>query len=131
MENFFEGASQPPGEVGDALTAEEHVHLENILQEYKRGSAASPIHAATLKRFLLPLLREGLNPKMALNLLESVPRDWPHDHREIYYDFRLRRWMRILEPPSLEACLREHLENSLTRRQAYGHILRSLWRSLF
>ncbi len=116
---------------GFKASPQERTDMESVLDDI-RSTARFEIHGEpTLHRFLLPLLRSGMPVDAALRLVKSVPEEWPHDHREIHYDFRLQRWMRILEPPGLEESLREHWVHSVSRRQACGHILRSLWRSAF
>jgi len=70
----------------------------------------SPATAA----FLLPFAEAGLSADVMRRLAERLPPGWPHDHRELYFDFRLDRWMRHLEPPTLAECLDEYVRTAPT-----------------
>lgn len=63
-------------------------------------------------RFLLPLAEAGCPAAVLIRLAGKVPPGWPRDHRETYFDFRLDRWMRILEPLTLAECLEDYLRNA-------------------
>jgi hypothetical protein len=62
--------------------------------------------------FLLPLAEAGCPAALLIRLAGKIPPGWPRDHRETYFDFRLDRWMRILEPPTLAQCLDDYLRNA-------------------
>ncbi|MDB5103067.1 MAG: hypothetical protein JWP91_756 [Fibrobacteres bacterium] len=65
-----------------------------------------------LPLFLLPLAESGLTATQMVRLAGKVPDGFPLDHREIYFDFRLARWMRHIEPPTISQCLDEYMENA-------------------
>lgn len=65
-----------------------------------------------IRDFLLPFAEFGLDSSQMLGLLDKVPREWPLSHRDMYYDFRLARWQKHIEPPALADCLEEYMENS-------------------
>jgi hypothetical protein len=75
-----------------------------------------------LRDFLLPFTEFGLEAPHMLALLEKVPPDWPLDHREMYYDFRLARWQKHIEPPTLAGCLDEYLENSPSPAEGEAYV---------
>jgi hypothetical protein len=62
--------------------------------------------------FLLPLAEFGLTDIQMLRLAEKVPKGFVIDHREIYFDFRLDRWIKHIEPPTLFECLEEYLASA-------------------
>ena len=67
--------------------------------------------------FFLPMAEAGLSGSQMARLAEKVPSDWHKDHREIYFDFRLGRWLRHFEPPTLDQCLEDYLANAETPEQ--------------
>lgn len=83
--------------------------------------------AGAVRDFLLPFAEFGLDEARMLDLLDKLPEDWPLSHREIYYDFRLARWQRHVEPPTIAACLDEYLEHAPSREEGLAY-LRSQWR---
>lgn len=70
-----------------------------------------------LRGFLLPFAAFGMDPAQMLGLLEKLPEGWTPSHREIYFDFRLGRWQRHIEPPTLEECLEEHLASAASEAE--------------
>jgi hypothetical protein len=74
--------------------------------------------------FLLPLAEAGFPAAVLRRLAEKIPPGWPRDHRETYFDFRLDRWMRILEPPTLAECLEEHLRNAASPEEGMAFVKR-------
>ncbi|MBW8889493.1 MAG: hypothetical protein JF616_17185 [Fibrobacteres bacterium] len=62
--------------------------------------------------FLLPLAEAGFPAALMGRLAEKLPPGWPLDHRELYFDFRLDRWIRHLEPPTLAECLDEYVRTA-------------------
>ena len=101
--------------------------LDQVLEDLHSGPKApsgAPLRA--WPEFLLPLAEAGLEAETMLRLAGSVPLDWPLDHSRIYYDFRLGRWGRHLEPPTFEECLEEYLEHSESPQQAIA-FLRARW----
>lgn len=79
-----------------------------------------------LRDFLLPFTEFGLEAPHMLALLEKVPPDWPLDHREMYYDFRLARWQKHIEPPTIAELLDEYLENAPSETEGLEY-LRGVW----
>jgi hypothetical protein len=45
-------------------------------------------------------------------MMARLPLDASLDHAEIYFDFRLGSWMKILEPPTLPELLDEIVETA-------------------
>jgi hypothetical protein len=74
--------------------------------------------------FLLPLAEAGLPTSVLLHLAGKIPPGWPRDHRETYFDFRLDRWMRILEPPTLAECLEDYLRNATSPEAGMAYLRR-------
>lgn len=81
---------------------------------------------AVLRDFLLPFAAFGLDPAQMMTLLEKVPADCPLDHREIYYDFRLERWQKHIEPPTVAGILDEYADNAPTPEEGMAY-LRKQW----
>lgn len=77
-----------------------------------------------LRDFLLPFTEFGLEAPHMLALLEKVPPDWPLDHREMYYDFRLQRWQKHIEPPSVAEILDEYADNAPTPDEGLAYLRR-------
>lgn len=95
-------------------------------QEGAGEEGAHPEEDRRLLDFLLPMAELGLTPVQMLGLLNKVPADWPLSHREIYYDFRLARWQKHIEPPTLAECLDEYLENAPSKVEGMTYI-RAVW----
>jgi hypothetical protein len=76
--------------------------------------------------FLLPLAESGLTADQMVRLAEKVPDGFPLDHRDIYFDFRLGRWIKHIEPPTISQCLEEYLENAESPGQGLAY-LRNEW----
>jgi hypothetical protein len=74
--------------------------------------------------FLLPLAEAGFPSALMIRLAERLPPGWPRDHRETYFDFRLDRWMRILEPPTLADCLDEYMRNAPSPQEGMAYLKR-------
>ena len=81
--------------------------LEGVLRSL--GKAWEGPEAAA---FLLPFAEAGFSAALMGRLAEKLPSGWPFDHRELYFDFRLDRWMRHLEPPTLAECLDEYVRTA-------------------
>ncbi len=77
---------------------------------------------AKITQFILPLAEAGFDFPQIRNLMEKLPAQYPLDHRHVYFDFRLSRWMRVLEPPTLRECLEDYLEHAPTRAEALAFI---------
>lgn len=75
-----------------------------------------------LQRFVLPLAEMGLTLAQMMTLVQKVPNDWPLDHREIYFDFRLQRWMRILDAPTIDECLEDYVKHADSESQALDYL---------
>ena len=74
--------------------------------------------------FLLPLAEAGIPAPVLIGLAEKLPAAWPRDHRQTYFDFRLARWMRHLEPPTLAECLDEYARTAETPEQGLAYARR-------
>ncbi|MBF0432786.1 MAG: hypothetical protein HQK83_15990 [Fibrobacteria bacterium] len=74
------------------------------------------------KTFVIPFLKAGLNAKQIVTLLYKIPEDWPWSHQDIYYDFRLERWIKHIEPLNLEDCIKEYLDNALSIEEGADYI---------
>jgi hypothetical protein len=59
-----------------------------------------------------------------IRLAEKVPEDFPLDHREVYFDFRLGRWIKHIEPPTIAQCLEEYLENAESPEDGLAYLKR-------
>lgn len=79
-----------------------------------------------LREFLLPLAAAGLDADQMLDLLGRVPAGWPLSHREMYYDFRLARWQKHIEPPTLRDLLEEYLASASSKEEGLAY-LRKEW----
>jgi hypothetical protein len=79
-----------------------------------------------LRDFLLPLAAAGLDADQMLDLLARVPAGWPLSHREMYYDFRLARWQKHIEPPTLQGLLEEYMESASSKEEGLAY-LRKEW----
>jgi hypothetical protein len=89
--------------------------LSNLAQRHSEPEES-------LLLFLLPLVETGLSAPQILSLLEKVPDDFPQDHRRIYFDFRLARWIKHIEPPSFREIMEEYLEHSPTKEAGLGYL---------
>ncbi len=86
--------------------------LESVLETLaQRGHHPGP-EKDPLPMFLLPLAEGGLSAPQILSLVEKIPADFPKDHRQIYFDFRLDRWIRHIEPPTFREMMEEYLRHS-------------------
>jgi hypothetical protein len=74
--------------------------------------------------FLLPLAESGLDAPQMLRLARRIPEEYTLDHREIYFDFRLDRWMRILEPPTLAECLDSYVHTAPSPEEGLAYARR-------
>jgi hypothetical protein len=79
---------------------------------------------AEMAWFLLPLAEAGLDGALMARIAAKVPGGWPLDHREMFWDFRLDRWIRHLEPPTLPELLDELVRNAETPEQGMAYIRR-------
>ena len=79
-----------------------------------------------LPLFLLPMAEGGLDSETLQDLAKRLPAGFPLDHREIYFDFRLGRWMRHIEPPTVAQVLDEYLEHAESPAEGLAY-LRGQW----
>lgn len=102
--------------------------LEGLEKALAHLSASGQITRRTgsdqdgLPIFLLPLAEFGLSSEHMIHLAEAVPADFPLDHRNIYFDFRLNRWMRHIEPPTILESLDEYFENAESPEQGLDYL---------
>jgi hypothetical protein len=101
--------------------------LESALDRLAKGGR-SPADAGgeAWPMFLLPLAESGLSADQMVRLGEKVPQGFPLDHRDIYFDFRLDRWIRHIEPPTIAQCLEEYLVNAESPAEGIAY-LRKEW----
>jgi hypothetical protein len=76
-----------------------------------------------IREFLLPLAAAGLDARQMLELLSRVPAGWSLSHREMYYDFRLARWQKHIEPPTLAGLLEEYLASASSEEEGLAYLL--------
>ncbi|GEM_PF-2815309 len=81
-----------------------------------------------LPLFLLPLAEFGMTGEQMIRMTEKVPDDFPFDHRNIYFDFRLGVWIKHIEPPTVSECLEEYFENAESPEQGLAY-LREKWQA--
>lgn len=74
--------------------------------------------------FLLPLAEFGLSAEQMAKLILALPEGWPWDHSKVYYDFRLSRWMKHIEPPTVAECLEEYYRHSESPESALAYLRR-------
>lgn len=99
--------------------------LAGLAKNPDRGQRGG--EADGLPHFLLPLAESGLSASQMIALAGKVPMDFPLDHRDIYFDFRLGRWMRHLEPPTLSECLEEYVGSAETQVEGLAYV-KEEWR---
>src|SRR4051812_8522663 len=83
------------------LSAEQSEALERAMALFEEGRLPQEGDPGFSQRLalLLPLAEFGLASDLLIKLMLAVPKGWSWDHREIYYDFRLGKWMKHIEPP--------------------------------
>jgi len=65
-----------------------------------------------LANFILPFIKVGLTFAQVTDLLNKVPEDWGFDHKNMYYDFRLTRWIKHIDPKDLTDTVKDYLVNA-------------------
>jgi hypothetical protein len=103
LESILEHLSKNPTERGSGKAAK------------AAGAADGSVADDMPLSFLLPMVEAGFSAPQILTLLEKVPSGFPKDHRLIYFDFRLARWIRHIEPPTFREIMEEYLEHAPTR----------------
>jgi hypothetical protein len=83
------------------------VHTTEFLQ-----ARDSKLNKKQIQLFVLPMVEIGLPSQSILELVSRLPLDTSLDHAEIYFDFRLGSWIKILEPPTLPELLDEIVETA-------------------
>ncbi|MDB5050433.1 MAG: hypothetical protein JWO30_3504 [Fibrobacteres bacterium] len=102
--------------------------LEQALDGLSKSPGGLKGKRDRLPEFLLPLAEFGLSSQQILAMAAKLPDDFDLDHREIYFDFRLDRWIRHIEPPTLSDCLEEYLESAQTPAEGIAY-LREQWQA--
>ncbi len=74
------------------------------------------------RHFLLPLAEFGYSPRQLAGLAEALPTAWNPDHAEVWWDFRLCRWQRHLEPPTLEQVFEDCFVDAPEPEEVYREI---------
>ncbi len=85
------------------------------------------ISTETFGNFILPLIEFGLIEEQIVRLLKLLPKDFSLDHREIYFDFKLNRWIKHIEPPTISESLDEYLHNAESTEKGFA-FLKKAWR---
>ncbi len=104
----------------DRLTPSQKRSLAWAIMDYKTQHPDKT--DVEMTQFYLPLVELGLDFQQIRALSEKIPPHYPIDHRHIYFDFRLARWMRVLEPPTLRECLEDYLESAPAPKEAMDFI---------
>jgi hypothetical protein len=110
------------------LDADKAEALERALDGLSKGRGRIKEEEDRLPVFLLPLAEFGLSWGQMVDLAAKVPEDFPLDHRAIYFDFRLNRWIRHIEPPTISESLEEYLESAGTPAEGIAY-LREQWQA--
>ena len=106
------------------LSAPQAEDLEKALGVLSRAAEGpNPVGKRDgLPLFLLPLAELGLTWDQMVGLVEKVPAGHALDHREIYFDFRLGRWMKHIEPPTVSQILDEYVETAESKNQGLAYL---------
>lgn len=91
--------------------------LEKALEGLRKAG-----EGADMAHFLLPLAESGMDEGMMIRLASKVPSGWPLDHREMFWDFRLDRWIKHIEPPTLAQLLDELVGNAETPEEGIAYV---------
>jgi hypothetical protein len=109
------------------LSVSERERLTNLTEKWlPLFSNQSDTTGSILIEFLLPLIRFGLADGQIDYLLHKLPTNYPPNHREIYFDFRLDRWLRHVEPPSLRECIQDFLQNAPSQAEGIEYVQNTL-----
>ena len=95
------------------------------LEKALEGLGAAGEHRE-MALFLLPMAEIGFSAAQMQRLVGKIPAGYGLDHREMFYDFRLDRWIKHLEPPSLEECMEEYLRNAESLAKGLTYV-RKVW----
>lgn len=101
------------------LSPAQAVALEGALASLGKAWEG-PIAAA----FLLPLAEADFPASLMRRWAEKIPAGWPLDHRQMYFDLRLDRWIRHLEPPTLAECLDEYVRTAASPEEGLAYAKR-------
>jgi hypothetical protein len=74
--------------------------------------------------FLLPFAEADFPASLMRRWAEKIPAGWPLDHRVMYFDLRLDRWIRHLEPPTLAECLEEYVRTAASPEEGLAYAKR-------
>jgi hypothetical protein len=121
MENLGPEARRSRLEPGQGMALAKALELSS--RAIGRAGRA-PVGEDVLRDFLLPFAAFGLDPAQMLGLLQKVPAEWPLSHREMYYDFRLGRWQRHIEPPTVAEILDEYADHAPTPEEGLAYLKR-------
>jgi len=105
------------------LSEAENSTLEQVFSELNLTDAYQ-IKKKT--SFILPFIRLGLNAEQITGVVNQIPAGWSWDHREMYFDFRLARWIRHIEPKDLHETLKEYLDNAQNLEEGVLYIQKAL-----
>ena len=100
--------------------------LEQALAGLSSGVQGKGENRDGLPLFLLPMAEAGFTAAQIRALAEKVPQGFPFDHREIYFDMRLGRWIRHIEPPTVSEILDEYMESAGSPADGYA-FLKAQW----
>ena len=110
------------------LRPEQAEALSQALESLSKRPAAGKGEGDGLPFFLLPLAEFGLSAPQLVRLAEKVTEGLPLDHRQIYFDFRLDRWIKHIEPPTISESLEEYLESAGTPEEGFAY-LKGQWQA--
>ncbi len=105
------------------LPGDERDTLEQVKREWGGKFKGSEVD---FDRFIIPFIKAGLTGSQIDTLLRKIPEGWELDHREMYFDFRLSRWIRHIEPKDLTETVREYLVNAGSLEEGALHVQKVL-----
>ena len=121
MDTPFRLSDQEPEARLKRLAADQADALEHALE----GLGAKG-ESQAMALFLLPMAEAGFASAQMIRLIGKIPAGYALDHREMFYDFRLDRWIKHIEPPTLAECLEEYVRNAETPEQGLAYA-RKVW----
>ncbi len=133
MENEkFRMTDYDPGSRLRRLSPQQAQSLESAISHFTESPTWNrrdpKLEGIGLPLFLLPLAEFAFTYDQIIRVLELFPEDFLLDHRVVYFDFRLGRWCRHLEPSTIGEVLEEYLDNSLVPEEGMT-FLKTTWKA--
>ncbi len=97
---------------GENLGTQQKILLTELTEFFLERDLAHKKDPKIIEQFLTPFLLINIPRDAVKEICLKIPRDFFWDHREMYFDFRLARWIKHVEPSSLKECMEEYWENS-------------------